>query len=82
MALEHGEIEVFTKTSSGMKESKGFMTPGEVGILWKGSDLFQTEPAVIEQYTSWKEGKLVFRNELMPQVILVQTRAKAVIPAA
>lgn len=69
VALESGKIEVFTQASSGIKESRGIMTPGNVGILWKGSDLFQTEPAIIDQHTSWKEGKLVFRNELMPQVV-------------
>ena len=69
VTLETGEIEVFGEDGFGREKSIGIMTPGKRGVLMKGTSFYKMDTVDVYQYTSWKEGKLVFRNEPMTQVI-------------
>ena len=69
VTLETGVIEVFGKGQQISEESLGLMAPGERGVLIKGTTAFYKDSVRVELYTSWKEGKLVFRNEPMIQVV-------------
>ncbi len=69
ITLETGEIEVFGEDGFGRGKSMGVMAPGERGVLSKATGIFIKDNVNVYQYTAWKEGKLVFRNEPMIQVV-------------
>lgn len=69
VTLETGVIEVFVKEHHKSEKSLGLMAPGEHGVLIKGTTAFYKDSMRVNLYTSWKEGKLVFRNEPMIQVV-------------
>jgi len=69
VTLETGVIKVFGKDRFNNEKSMGLLAPGERCVLTKGTNNFKKDSVKVDQYTSWKEGKLVFRNEPMIQAI-------------
>ena len=69
VTLETGAIEVFGMDDFDREKSMGVMVPGERGVLNKGTSIFKRDLVQVDQYTSWKEGKLVFRNDPMIHVV-------------
>ena len=69
VTLETGVIEVFGKDRFNNEKSMGLMNPGERVVLVKGTGYFKKDTVKVDQYTSWKEGKLILRNEPMSQVV-------------
>ncbi len=68
VTLAEGIVEVFTKDENGKERSMGSLNPGERGVIWKGTSIFKKDKVDVNSYTSWKEGKLVFRNESIHEV--------------
>ena len=50
------------------------MSPGVRGVFIKGTDIFNLNRVEADLYTSWKEGKLVLRNEPMDEVVKKMNR--------
>lgn len=69
VTLESGDVEILGQSHYNNARSYGHMVPGERGVLVKHTNEFQKEKVNVDIYTSWKEGKLVFRNENMVQVV-------------
>ena len=74
VTLETGEIEVYSEDEIGREKSLGIMTPGKRGVLLKGTSFYKMDSVNVDQYTSWKEGKLVLRNDPMTQVVRKMNR--------
>ncbi len=64
IVLQTGKVDVLSKSGKQL----AVMTPDEHFILNTEKCTFTKKTVVASQYTSWKEGKLVFRNEDMQQV--------------
>jgi transmembrane sensor len=50
------------------------LASGERGVLLNGTSIFRIDNVDVYQYTAWKEGKLIFRNEYMSEVVKNLTR--------
>jgi len=68
--LQTGKVDVSSKTG----KLQTFMSPNEKLTLDTEKQTFAKEEEEASQYTSWKEGKLVFRNENMQQLALRLSR--------
>ena len=64
IVLQTGKVDVLSKSGKQL----AVITPDEHFILNTKKCTFTKKTVVASQYTSWKEGKLVFRNEDMQQV--------------
>lgn len=62
--LQTGKLEVLNKTGS----SLCLLEPGQKIQIKLGNEKVKKSDVIASQYTSWKEGKLTFRNEDMGQV--------------
>ncbi|MEN8230077.1 MAG: FecR domain-containing protein [Bacteroidota bacterium] len=69
VTLETGVVEVFGKDRFNNEKTMGLMAPGERGVLIEGTGYSKKDIVKVDQYTSWKEGRLVLRNESMNQVV-------------
>ena len=74
ITLETGIIEVFTMDEEEREESLNLMAPGENLVVENGTRNYLKEEVNVDKYTSWKEGKLVFRNEPMTRVVKKMNR--------
>ncbi|MFH0758090.1 MAG: FecR domain-containing protein, partial [Bacteroidota bacterium] len=74
VTLESGKVELLGSNGKENKRSMGILTPGERGILLRGTHVFRKESVRVDQFTAWKEGRLMFRNEPMDQVIRKMNR--------
>ena len=64
IVLQTGKVDVSSRSG----EQLGVMAPNEQLTLDIGKQSVTKDIVEASQYTSWKEGKLVFRNENMQQV--------------
>ena len=64
IVLQKGHVDVFDKDGSRMAT----LVPDQKLVFTKENKKFGVEKVVSEQYTSWKEGKLMFRNENIKDV--------------
>ena len=64
IVLQTGKVDVLSKSGKQLT----VMAPDEYFILNNEKHTFTKKTVVASQYTAWKEGKLVFRNEDMQQV--------------
>ena len=62
--LQTGKLEVLNKTGS----SLCLLEPDQKFQIQTGNEKVNKSDVIASQYTSWKEGKLTFRNEDMGQV--------------
>ena len=69
VTLERGSIGIFGKDEFVRGKLIDIMAPGERGILVNETGIFNKDQVKVDQYTSWKEGRLVFRNEPMAEVV-------------
>lgn len=69
VTTESGIIEVLGKDGYGREISFGDVKPGYNWAIIKGTNLTHVNEVNIDQYVSWKEGKLVLRNESMIEVV-------------
>lgn len=69
VTLESGDIEIFVKNDYGKDQSVGKLKPGYRGVLLKGTNIYNTNKVDTDKYTSWKNGRLVFRHESMTEVV-------------
>jgi len=64
IVLQTGKVDVYSNTGKQL----AILSPNEQLILDVKKRSFTKAEVVSSQYTTWKEGKLVFRNENMQQV--------------
>jgi len=64
IVLQTGKVDVSSKSGKQL----AVMAPNEQLILNTENQSFTKREVEVSQYTSWKEGQLVFRNENMQQV--------------
>ena len=69
VTLESGDVEVYGTDDNGRDFSFGKLIPGKRGIVFKGTNIFQTSEVNVDGYISWKDGELVLRNEPMTEVV-------------
>jgi transmembrane sensor len=69
VTLETGSIEVFSYDTKGSEISFGKMVPGEKVDISTSNDDIARYSVKADQYTSWKDGKLILRNEPMTKVV-------------
>ncbi len=74
VTLETGVVEVFRKDRFNDEKSMGLMAPGERGVLNQETGYFKKESVRVDQFTSWKEGRLILRNEPMSRVVIKLNR--------
>jgi transmembrane sensor len=74
VTLETGLVEVFRQDRYNNEKSIGLLAPGERGVLIQGTGYFKKDTVNVNLYTSWKEGRLVLRNESMSQVVIKLNR--------
>ena len=67
VVLEEGKVSYIPADK---KEEPITLRPEEQVIYLKGSGSLSKEKTDIEKYTSWKEGKLIFRNDPLSEVII------------
>jgi len=72
--LVEGTIRVEKLTDEGKVLTLGELEPNQQFIFSKSSDIFESKTVVPDYYTSWKDGKLVFRNKPMKEVIIKLSR--------
>ena len=70
IVLQTGKVDVSTKDGKKLAS----LLPDEQLILDIENQTFSKTEVIASQYTTWKEGKLVFRNENMQQVALRLSR--------
>lgn len=69
VTLESGDVEIFGKNEYRKYLSVGKLKPGYRGVLLKGTNIYNTQKVDTDKYTSWKNGRLVFRHESMTEVV-------------
>lgn len=70
IVLQTGKVDISTKNGKKLTS----LLPDEQLILDIEKQTFSKKEVIASQYTTWKEGKLVFRNENMQQVALRLSR--------
>jgi ferric-dicitrate binding protein FerR (iron transport regulator) len=70
IVLQTGHVEVMDTNGSNLAT----LSPDQKLVLLKGNRKFTVEKVVSDQYTSWKDGKLMFRNENIKDVAVRLSR--------
>lgn len=69
VVLESGRV-VINKVLDGKRQKRiTELEPGQKAIIREGDNTCRKESVLTSKYTSWKDGKLMFRNDPMPEVI-------------
>lgn len=68
VALAEGKVSL---NSAGKEE---FITPGQVSVFDKKSKLMAIETTDVETYSSWREGKYIFRNTTLSAILRILQR--------
>jgi ferric-dicitrate binding protein FerR (iron transport regulator) len=66
--LESGNISLFQQTGREEKVLTS-LRPGEMAVFDKENNSLSIKTAQTEKYTAWKEGKLIFRDDPMDEVV-------------
>ncbi|MBN1985814.1 MAG: DUF4974 domain-containing protein [Prolixibacteraceae bacterium] len=61
--LVEGKLEITRQRSNGSVHSVGILTPGQHLVYNLQTNNFICTEGEIDEYISWKDGKLIFRNE-------------------
>jgi transmembrane sensor len=69
VTLEQGKIAIEKPGISKKTSQVCFLEPGEHGVFQKGSGAMSKVLTKTDKYTSWKDGKLIFRNDPLALVI-------------
>ena len=69
VTTESGIVEVVGKNDYGREISLDKVNPGYNWTIIKGTNLSRVNKVNIDEYISWKEGKLVFRNESITEIV-------------
>ncbi len=70
VVLQSGKVSVSSKTGKQM----AFLLPNDQLTINAKKQTFTKKQVIASQYTTWKEGRLVFRNENMQQVAVRLSR--------
>jgi len=63
--------EIIERTrESGESVKQAELQPGQQIVISKQTDIIDIKNVVTEKYTSWKEGKLILRNDPMNEVVI------------
>ena len=69
ITLESGIVDIIIKDKYSRDQKIDELSPGNRGILLKGTNLYMSGEVAVENYISWKDGELVFRNESLTEVV-------------
>ncbi len=69
VALVSGKVELFEADDKGLRNPLSKLDPGVQFVYFKELDSHLTEKADLKKATSWKEGKLIFRNDPMTEIV-------------
>ncbi len=69
VTLEKGKVIVKRTTESRELQRLAELLPGQHIIIPCKTDKVKVNEVVTDKYTSWKEGKMVFRNDPMNEVV-------------
>ena len=69
VTLESGKVVVEKVSGSGEPVKLAELQPNNQFVISKKSGIIKTKEVDTEKYTSWKEGKLVLRNDPMNEVV-------------
>ena len=69
ITLESGKVVVEKIRESGEPVKLMELQPNHQLVISRKTGIIDTKEVVAEKYTSWKDGKLVFRNDLMNEVV-------------
>lgn len=69
ITLESGKVVVEKIRESGEPVKLAELQPNHQLVILRKTGIINTKEVVVEKYTSWKEGKLVFRNDPMNEVV-------------
>nr|WP_121272581.1 FecR domain-containing protein [Pedobacter schmidteae] len=64
VSVATGKVAIYTD-----KANTAFLTPNQSGTYSKGTKEIKTAPDQISDITAWRTGKLVYKNELLSQVL-------------
>lgn len=67
--LVEGKVLVEVKKNNGSIETKKELIPGQHVIYEKNTGVMNSSMERVEKYIAWKDGKLVFENEPIDQVV-------------
>ncbi|MEZ5043036.1 MAG: DUF4974 domain-containing protein [Saprospiraceae bacterium] len=69
VTLETGVVELFEAKDQKLLETLGQLDTGFQFIYFKDLDSYRTQEVDVKKITAWKEGKLVFREDPMTEVV-------------
>jgi transmembrane sensor len=69
ITLESGKVIVERKQKNGKSIKLAELLPDNQIVISKKTDIIDIKEVITEKYTSWKEGKLVLRNDPMKDVV-------------
>ena len=69
ISLEKGSVELYKEKDNNKKQKKIYsMNPGEHAAYYPDSHEMNIIKGKNEIYTAWREGKIIFRNEPLPNI--------------
>jgi len=69
VTLVHGRIMAYHVNANGNVESKVILSPGERGVFKMKENVFTVKKVDTRVYTSWKDGRLVFKDAPLSEVM-------------
>jgi len=66
--LESGQVELYSKENAA-KNAQLIMSPGEKAVYLKQERTLSIHPVQADLYTAWIDGKLIFRDDPMNEVV-------------
>ena len=66
--LVSGSVQLYDSLSVGKQQTNVKLVPGEMGTWRKDQQSFKTDKVDTSLYTSWVQGKLIFRNTPFKQI--------------
>ena len=67
--LVHGKVMVYQVNGDGLVKKKAILLPGEQSIFWVAGKTFSVKKVNTNNYTAWRNGKLIFKDTPLSEVI-------------
>jgi len=68
VVLVSGKVKLFSTTENHIKDF-GYMHPGQKAVYARKSQKVYSEDVNVDKYVAWREGKLIFRDDSMSEVV-------------
>ena len=67
--LVHGKVMVYQVNGDGLVMKKAILLPGEQSVFWVAGKTFSVKKVNTNNYTAWRNGKLIFKDTPLSEVI-------------